>query len=89
MESRAFIKEAKILMDDITEFSNENGLSQEDMQLKGNALQKRVNGMFVGLMNPSLPSVGRLRDVAIKAGFEVRIKNELSQQISFFENLQG
>lgn len=38
---------------------------------QGNDLQKRVNSIFTGLQNPTLPSAGKLCREAIDSGFQV------------------
>jgi len=86
IESRAFIIEAKTLMDDIKTFQAAY-LSPEDEMAQGTALQKRVNQSFAGLQNPTLPSAYKLRDVSLGAGFFVEPKRQ--HWLASFENLRG
>lgn len=86
MDSRIFIREATVLIDDIKTFQVAF-LSQEDEMIQGNALQKRIAGLFAGLQNPTLPSAYKLRDAAVGAGFAVDQKK--MQLIASFENLRS
>jgi hypothetical protein len=86
MESRAFIIEAKGLIDEITVFSI-SALTYEDEQAQGHALQKRINQSFMGLQNPTLPSAYKLRDAALNAGFFVEPKRQ--HWLASFENLRS
>jgi len=76
MESRAFIKAAGELITEINEFKNAV-LSHEDEVAKGTAIQKQIKTVFTGLMNPTLPSAGKLCETALAAGFQV---DHLAQQ---------
>ena len=86
MDSRVFISEAKVLIDDIKAFQVAY-LSPEDEMAQGTALQKRVNQAFLGLQNPTLPSAYKLRDVAMGAGFFVEPKRQ--HWLASFENIRG
>ena len=86
MESTAFIREAKELMEDIKTFQA-SYLSLEEEMIEGTALQKRVNQAFMGLQNPTLPSAYKLRDVALGAGFFVEPKRQ--HWLASFETLRG
>ena len=48
-------------------------------------LQKRVNSLFSGLQNPTLPSAFRLRDAAYDAGLQV--DGRVLQRLSQFEHM--
>lgn len=71
MESRAFIREAAVLIKDLEDFTLMKSLLNRDRgeeQEQGLALEKRVTNLFVGLQNPTLPSAYNLRDAALAAG---------------------
>lgn len=70
MESRFFIKEAKALIEEI-KLAGVVAQSYEEEQAKRQNLQKRVNTLFQGLMNPTLPSAFNLRDTAQEHGYSV------------------
>jgi len=70
MDSRFFIKEAKTLIEEI-KLADLIATSYEDEQAKRQNLQKRINGLFQGLMNPTLPSAFNLRDTAREYGYSV------------------
>ena len=70
MESRAFIAEAAVLIEDIKTFQAAY-LSPEEEMAQGTSLQKRINKSFAGLQNPTLPSAYKLRDAALDAGYSV------------------
>lgn len=75
MESRAFIKAAGATIAKLVQSSprDENR----------DALQREVNQLFSGLQNPTLPSAYRLRDAALRNGFNVDQK--VLQRLSQFE----
>ena len=73
MESRLFIQEAAVLIQDIKIFQAAY-LSLEEEMAQGQALQKRLNQSFGGLQNPTLPSAYNLRDAAAAAGFFIEPK---------------
>lgn len=80
MESVTFIKGAKVLVEDVKHFAD-SYLDQDAEQVQGMALQRRINELFAGLYNPTLPSAFKLRDVSLNAGFFVDPKalNALAQ----------
>jgi hypothetical protein len=86
MESRSFIREAAVLIEDIKTFEAAF-LAPEDEQAQGTALQKRTNALFGGLQNPSLPSAYKLRDACAKVGLFVDPR--VLHRIASFENIQG
>jgi hypothetical protein len=86
IESRAFITEAAVLIEDIKNFQAAY-LSHEEEVAQGTALQKRLNQSFAGLQNPTLPSAYKLRDAALGAGFFVDPKRQ--HLLASFENLRG
>lgn len=86
MESTTFIKEAKVLIDEIKVFSIVS-LSIEDEQSQGASLQRRINSLFSGLFNPTLPSAYKLRDTALEAGFFVDPKCQ--QWLGTLEHIRG
>lgn len=86
MESTAFIREAKELIEDIKSFQLAY-LSPEEEMAQGTALQKRVNQSFAGLQNPTLPSAYKLRDAALGAGFFVEPKRQ--HWLAQFETIRG
>jgi hypothetical protein len=76
MESRSFIKKANSLIEEI----------KDDVEREqGQYLQREVNQLFSGLQNPTLPSAGKLRDVALDAGLQ--IDQRVLQRIQQAENL--
>ena len=70
MESRAFIREAKLLIADITAPVTAATTVEEDVA-RNKDLQKRINSLFQGLQNPTLPSAFNLRDAAVAPRFSV------------------
>jgi len=70
MESTVFIREAKVLIDEIKTFQLAYLEPEEEIR-KGQDLQRRINQMFSGLQNPTLPSAYKLRDAAMSAGFQI------------------
>ena len=84
MDSRSFIKDAGLLVEDIKAFKMAY-LSPEDEQVQGSALQKRTNALFQGLMNPTLPSAYKLRDAALDIGLFV--DPNLQRRLASFENI--
>lgn len=84
MESRAFIREAAVLIEDIKTFKAAY-LAPEDEREQGIALQKRTNALFSGLQNPTLPSAYKLRDAALDLGLFVN--PQVLHRIASFENL--
>ncbi len=73
MDSRVFIKEAAVLMEDVKSFQA-SFLTPEDEMAQGTALQKRIASAFTSLQNPTLPSAYKLRDIALGAGFFIEPK---------------
>ena len=86
MDSRIFIKEAAVLIEDIKTFKAAY-LSPEEEQVQGNALQKRTNNLFLSLQNPTLPSAYKLRDACNDVG--LFIDPRVLHRIASFENIQG
>ncbi len=86
MESRLFISEATALREEIKKF-REAYLSPEEELAQGSALQKRLNFLYGGLQNPTLPSAYKLRDVATEAGFFIEPKR--LHWLASFETLRG
>lgn len=86
MESRGFIKEATVLIEDIKTFQV-SFLSSDDEMVQGTALQKRIANAFGGLQNPTLPSAYKLRDAALGAGFFVEPKRQ--HWLAQFETIRG
>ena len=84
MESRAFIREAKALIEDIKTHA---AASEADQAQAVDAIQTRVNSLFSGLQNPSLPSALDLRDVAVAAGLKVAasVQHKLDETTKWFE----
>jgi hypothetical protein len=70
MESRAFIREARVLIEDITA-PNPFGATLEEEVARNKDLQKRITNLFQGLQNPTLPSAFNLRDAALAHNFSV------------------
>lgn len=70
MESRVFIRVATQLIGDIKTFK-EATLSEAEVQVQGESLQKAISSAFSGLQNPTLPSAENLVIAAIDAGFTV------------------
>lgn len=87
MESRAFLQEAKTLIDDIKSFQASYLPSPEEEMAQGTALQKRLNQTIMGLQNPTLPTAYRLRDAALGAGFFIEPKR--LHWLSQFETIRG
>ena len=86
MDSRNFIKQAALIIKDIGDQSILENLdlgsnSQETRQ----RIQRDLNQLFSGLQNPTLPSAYRLRDAALKAGYQVDPR--VVQRLRDFENL--
>jgi len=69
MESRSFIREAKVLIEDINAPVS-NG-SADEIAAHRKDLQRRISSLFSGLQNPTLPSAFNLRDAALANGFVV------------------
>lgn len=84
MDSRLFIKDTAILIDDIKAFKVAY-LSPEDEQVQGSTLQKRMNALYQGLMNPTLPSAYKLRDAALDIG--LFIDPIIQRRLASFENI--
>ena len=86
MESRAFIKAAGELITKL-EDAQLTLASGEEVRAQREAVQKEVSQLFLGLMNPTLPSSYRLRDVAARHGYFVdpRVLHRLAQ----FEFITG
>lgn len=70
MDSRKFIKDAAPLIEEI-EANQQSLASQEVRGQKRDGLQGEINRLFGTLYNPTLPSAFRLRDVALRAGYQV------------------
>lgn len=86
MESTVFIREAKVLIEEIETFAAAT-LSHEEEVYQGNNIQKMVQQAFAGLQNPTLPSAYRLRDAAHNAGFYIDPK--VLHRLAGFENIRG
>lgn len=86
MESTAFIREAKVLINEIETFAAAT-LSHEEEAHQGNNLQKMIQQAFAGLHNPTLPSAYRLRDAALNAGFYVEPK--VLHRLASFETIRA
>lgn len=88
MESRSFIREAKLLMVDI---DNHIALrltrTSDELHTEFTDLQKRINNLYSGLQNPSLPSAFNLRDKAVASGFTV--DNKAQHKMAQFEDITG
>lgn len=84
MESRAFIKAAAALIEKI-EIARDTLSTGDEQRATRDNLQKEVTALFNGLLNPTLPSAYRLRDVALRNGYAVdpKVQHRLAQ----FENL--
>ena len=80
MESRAFIKMAAVLIDEIENAQNFMGTAVE-LQEHRESIQREVSTMFNGLQNPTLPSAFRLRNSALRNGYTIspKILNDLSR----------
>lgn len=81
MESRAFIKNAQLLIKEIKDnalAASTLGSTYADQKPR---LQKEVGQLFSGLQNPSLPSAYQLRDAALDAGYTVdpRVLHRIGQ----------
>lgn len=75
MESRTFIKLAAKLRERITLAALVSaGQSDEQQRQSHNEIQKEVNQLFAGLHNPTLPSAGKLRDIASTHGYSIEPK---------------
>jgi hypothetical protein len=70
MESRAFIREAKALIEELNTPSTAATTVEEDVA-RNKDLQRRINALFSGLQNPTLPSAFNLRDAALARNFAV------------------
>jgi transcriptional regulator with XRE-family HTH domain len=87
MESRAFIKNAKVLTDRILGFEITKGaLNSEEIAAQTNVLQKEVNQLFQGLQNPTLPSASKLATLAQNRGFtlDAKVRHRIEQAETFW-----
>lgn len=87
MESRAFIKHANTLINNIKDHAlvaSFGGMTQGGPDAR-QQLQKEINQLFGSLQNPTLPTAYRLRDTALAAGFSV--DQRVQQRLSQFENM--
>ena len=80
MESRAFIKAAAVLIEEIEKTHDTIGTAVELREIREN-VQKDINQLFGGLQNPTLPSAFKLRDVSVRNGFSVnpKVLNDLAR----------
>jgi len=80
MESRAFIRHAQQLIVKIRNHAI-SSITQEENKASRDAIQKEINQLYSGSINPTLPSASRLCEVALKAGFTVRpeVQHRLTQ----------
>jgi hypothetical protein len=76
MESRAFIRTAAAVIAKIEAGQQTIGTAEE-LRTQREGVQKEINLAFSGLQNPTLPSATKLRDTAVRAGYQV---NPLIQQ---------
>ena len=70
MESTAFIRATAALVEKI-ELNRNTMATTSELQSQRESLQKEINQLFSGLQNPTLPSAFKLRDVAMRNGFQV------------------
>ncbi len=80
MESRAFIRAATSLIGRIANMPARQATYEEEQ-----AMQKEITQAFIGLQNPTLPSAYRLRDAALKGGYNV--SHQVQQRLAQFEYL--
>lgn len=86
MNSVNFIKEAGQLIKDLGDHAVVRSFkSYEESMRNAQNLQKRVNALYSGLQNPTLPSAFRLRDAAYDAGLQV--DGRVLQRLSQFEHM--
>ena len=80
MESRAFIRYAAGLIEVIEETHDTIGTAVE-LREQREEVQRDINQLFAGLYNPTLPSAFKLRDAALRNGFQVnpKVLNDLSR----------
>ena len=80
MESTAFIRAAKVLIENIENNRNTIGTAV-DLQNQREDTQNALGQLFSGLQNPTLPSAFRLRDTALRNGFFVnpKVLNDLAR----------
>jgi hypothetical protein len=76
MESRTFIRYAAGLVKVIEETHNTIGTAVELREQR-----EEVQQLFAALQNPTLPSAFKLRDAALRNGFQVdpKVLNEMSR----------
>ncbi len=82
MESRNFIKQAKVLSERIRAYEpGDDGVTE-----RVDLLQKDITQLFQGLQNPSLPSASKLAKLAIERGFvvEKKVQHHIEQAESFW-----
>ena len=79
-DSHAFIVAAKTLIEKIEDNRNTIGTAV-DLQNQREDVQKEITSLFNGLQNPTLPSAFKLRDTALRNGFNInpKILNEMSR----------
>lgn len=70
MESRAFIRAAGELIVKINE-TQRALVSADEHRATREFLQREITSVFTGLQNPTLPSAYKLRDAALRAGYQV------------------
>ena len=80
MESRLFIKEAAAMIERIEENRNVVATAVQLSELR-DGTQKDLTQLFQGLQNPTLPSAFRLRDAALRNGYQLPalVLNNLSR----------
>lgn len=78
MQSMAFIEQANKLTARIVNMSSYDETYRQQ-------LQKEINQLFSSLQNPTLPSAYRLRDAALRAGFQV--SQSVLNRLALHENL--
>ena len=80
MESRVFIRYAAGLIKVIEDTHDTIGTAVE-LREQREEVQQDINQLFAGLQNPTLPSAFKLRDAALRNGFQVnpKVLNDLSR----------
>jgi hypothetical protein len=80
MESRTFIRYAAGLVKVIEETHNTIGTAVE-LREQREEVQQDIKQLFAALQNPTLPSAFKLRDAALRNGFQVdpKVLNEMSR----------
>lgn len=82
MESRTFIRYAANLIEVIENTHDTIGTVVE-LHEQREKVQQDITQLFAGLQNPTLPSAFKLRDVALRNGFQVNPK--VLHDLSWFE----